>query len=173
MNPFDFLDLKSFWSIWYWLMTVVAWSLTSHWTLGVPFDLIVLADKEEDRFAEQCDILAQINVDRIIYYFDKGGIFFVGFAAFFLSTIGTMGFFLGSELFAALFMLIAPLMIVGGFTVKFAYRVRNEGWVGDELRRRLRWRRLWNQVIGIFAITAASVIATLYFLISTGFFQQI
>ncbi len=168
MNPFEFLDLKSFWSIWYWLLTIVTWSMTSHWTLGVPFDMIILAERKGEDFAERCEILIQINIDRLIYYFDKGGVFFSGFAAFMLAALGTLGFYMGSELFAALFMLVAPLTLVMVFTVRFAYKARRLGWTGEELRRRLRWRRLFNQVIGMVAIILTTMVAVIYFLISIG-----
>ena len=173
MNPFDFLDLSSFWSIWYWILTVVAWSMSSHWTIGVPFDMILLAERKGEEFAQGCETLTQINIDRLIYYFDKGGAFFSAFVAFFITAIGTMGFYFGSELFAALFLLVAPLTAVAAFSVRFAYKVRKFGWTGEELRRRMRWRRLWNQVIGMVSVTLTSVLAIIYFLISMGYYDSI
>ena len=35
MLSFEIIDLNSFWNIWYWMLTVVAWSMNAHFTMGV------------------------------------------------------------------------------------------------------------------------------------------
>ncbi|MEE9454012.1 MAG: hypothetical protein V3V13_06485 [Paracoccaceae bacterium] len=169
MTPIDFFDTTSFWSIWYWILTIIAWSMTAHWTLGVPFDMIVNANKKGGIFAEQCDALIEINIARYIYYFDLAGAYILALVAFVLAAVATLGFYLGIEAFMALFMLILPLNIVMGFTVRFAYRARREGWQGVELRKKIRWRRFWNQLIGVLAITATSIMAVIFFLSTIGY----
>ncbi len=171
MNPLDFLDTKSLWSLWYWITLTVAWSMTSHWTLGVPFDAIIRADRKGGEFAEQCEMLIQINVSRLIYYFDVGGYYFSGFIGFVLAALATAGFGLGSEFSIAIFMLLAPLVLVAAFSVRLAYKIRANGWEGEVLRRKLRWRRLWNQLIGVAAIFLTAIVAMLYYLSTIGVFK--
>jgi len=156
---FRYIDLNSFWNLWYWILTVIIWSMTAHWTIGVPFDAIVRADRQGGVFAEHLDALVDINVHRLIYYFERGGVVFAGFAGFMLAGVATLGFYFGSEVFMAVFMLLAPLTLVMALSVRFAYRIRQAGWRGAELRQRMRWRRLWNQAIGLLAISAATVVA--------------
>ena len=163
MSPFDFIDMTSFWSLWYWVLTIVAWSMVAHWTLGVPIDMIINADRKGGVFAEHCDAMAEINVHRLIYYFDIGGVAMSAVLGFLLAVIGTLGFILGLEVFMALFMLLAPLSLVMAFSVRFAFKIRAAGWQGGVLRKKMRWRRFWNQVIGLLAILAANVVAVLQY----------
>lgn len=173
MNPLDFLDTKSFWSMWYWIATAVTWSMTSHWTIGVPYDAVVRAERNGGVFAEHCDQLVTVNVARLTYYIDKAGAFLGAAVGFLLAVVGTLGFIIGIEICAALFMLFAPLTIVMIFSIRFAYIVKREGWQGEILRHKLKWRRLWNQVIGMCAITATVIVSMYYYLDTIGFFNRV
>lgn len=155
------LETTSFLNIWYWIITVVAWSMTAHWTMGVPYDAIRQADRKGGDFAEHCDLQAHINARRLIYYFDRGGPYFIGFVSFMLALIGGWGFIQGYELAQAFFMLAAPLMFTAVFTVRLAYRIKDEALQGEALRKALKRRRMYNQGIGMLAIIAASI-ATVY-----------
>jgi hypothetical protein len=161
MSPFSLIETTSFLNVWYWIITVVAWSMTAHWTLGVPYDAIRQADKRGGEFAEHCDLLAHINARRLIYYFDRGGHYFVAFVGFILALIGGWGFIRGYELALAIFLLAAPLMLSSLFTVQLAYQIKNEVLEGENLRKALKNRRIWNQTIGMIAIIFASA-ATVY-----------
>lgn len=159
LSALEFIDLKSFWSVWYWIFSVVTWSMLSHWTLGVPFDMLIRAERKGGVFAEHCDALIEINMARLIYYFDLGGVYMAGFVGFILSALATLGFMLRVEIFLAIFVLAFPTMIITAFGVRFAYIARDAGWQGAQLRQKLRWRRTWNQVIGMIATVFASAIA--------------
>lgn len=169
MELLRYMDLTSFWSLWYWFLIVITWSMTSHWTIGVPFDAVVRADRQGGVFEDHLDALVEINVHRLLYYFERGGVYFAAFIGFILATLATLGFYLGSEVAMAVFMLAAPLSIVMLFSVRFAYRIRREGWQGAELRKRLRWRRFWNQLIGTIAISATATVAVWFHLHMLGF----
>ncbi len=169
MQLLQYIDLTSFWSLWYWVLMIITWSMTSHWTIGVPFDAVVRADRQGGVFAEHLDTLVEINVHRLLYYFERGGVFFAAFVGFVLAGLGTLGIYFGNEVALAFFMLLAPLSLVMAFSVRFAYRVRQEGWRGSELRTHMRWRRFWNQVIGILAISAASAVAVWINLVMLGY----
>ena len=170
MLGFSLIETTSFWNIWYWIITVVAWSMTAHWTLGVPYDAIRQADRMGGDFAEHCDLQAHINARRLIYYFDRGGPFFIAFVAFVLSLIGGWGFYQGYELAQAFFLLAAPLLFTSVFTVKLAYRIQAEALQGNDLRKALRRRRIWNQVIGMIAIVFASAAAVYHYILINNYF---
>ncbi len=163
---FSLIEMTSFWSIWYWVITVVAWSMTSHWTLGVPHDIVMLARKYGGAIEDNCTTLAHINAQRLIYYFDKGGVYLLGIMTFILASIATVGFYGGVEFAQALFMLLAPLSIPMGLTVRLAYLVEREQLAGEALLQVLRRQRLWNQIIGFVAITITMVVAVTHFLMT-------
>ncbi|MEX0970549.1 MAG: component of SufBCD complex [Paracoccaceae bacterium] len=164
MFSLEILDLNSFWSLWYWILTVVAWSMNSHFTMGVPHDCVQRAERLGGAWEEHVDALAVVYSTRLRYFVDRGGVFMAGFVAFFLAALLTLGFGFGSEIAQAMSMLLVPLMFANIFTVRLAFRVEREGLKGAPLRIALSRRRLWNQVIGLFAIMAQTVVATWYFL---------
>ena len=172
MFSYEIIDLTSFWNIWYWIVVVIAWSMTAHWTLGVPYDAVVSADQHGGVFAEQCESLAYINAQRMVYYFEKSGVVIIGFVAFFMGGIAAAGFYLGVEFFQALFVLLAPLLLPVFFSVRLAFFLKNSQPVGAELRKLIYRRRLWNQVIGMFAIMIASLSGIVHYLVDRGLILQ-
>jgi hypothetical protein len=170
MIGYSLLETTSFLNIWYWIVTVIAWSMTAHWTMGVPYDAIRQADRKGGDFAEHCDLQAHINARRLIYYFDRGGPYFIGFVSFMLALIGGWGFFQGYELAQAIFVLAAPLLSTSVFTVRLAYRIREEALQGEALRKALKRRRLLNQGIGMLAIVVAAMATVYHYLLSLSVF---
>lgn len=173
MAGFSLIETTSFFNIWYWIITVVAWSMTAHWTIGVPYDALRQAEKYGGDFAEHCDLQAHINARRLIYYFDRGGVYAIGFVAFMLALIGGWGFYHGIELAQAFFVLVAPLLLTSVFTVRLAYRIKNDVLEGEALRKALRKRRVWNQTIGMIAIIFASAATIYHFMQVNNFFGVI
>ncbi|MBL4805771.1 MAG: component of SufBCD complex [Rhodobacteraceae bacterium] len=167
---YDLIELTSFWSIWYWIVMVVAWSMTAHWTLGVPHDAVIAAERKGGVFAQQCEDMAYINAQRLVYYFDKGGVYIIGFVAFFISSLGTAGYFFHIEFFQAMFILLAPLVLPNVFSVRLAYRLKTQQPVGEDLLKILFRRRLWNQVIGMVAIVGATIAAIIHQLTNNNLF---
>ena len=170
MSGFSLIETTSFFNLWYWMMMIVAWSMTAHWTLGVPYDAIRHADRLGGDFAEHCDLQAHINARRLIYYFDRGGPYFIAFVSFMLALIGGWGFYQGYELAQAFFVLTAPLLSTSVFTVRLAYRIKEEALQGEDWRKALKRRRIMNQGIGILAITLASMATIYHFVLMNNFF---
>ncbi len=170
MAGLSLIETTSFLSVWYWIITAVAWSMTAHWTLGVPYDALRQAEKHGGEFAEHCDLQAHINARRLIYYFDRGGPYFIAFVGFMLALIGGWGFYQGYELAQAIFVLAAPLLLTSVFSVKLAYRIKNEVLEGEALRKALRMRRIWNQTIGTIAIIFAAAATVYHFVLINNFF---
>ncbi|HSF92025.1 MAG TPA: component of SufBCD complex [Paracoccaceae bacterium] len=164
MDPLSILDTNSFWNIWYWIFTIVAWSLAAHWTIGVPFDMLVLADRKGGEHVENFEALVRINIVRLRYYFDNYGVLLIGVISFLLSALGVLAFFFNLEPAQALFMLVLPMTIMSGFSARFAFRVQKENWSGAILRKKMRHRRAWNQFIGLCGISAAAFVGALNYL---------
>ena len=144
-------------------MTGIAWSMTCHWTLGVPYDALVRAHSRGGEAARDAEALAHLNIRRVVGWFSSGASIVVAVAAFFLAICATFGFAYGYELAQAIFMLVLPLTIVQILNVRLAFHIHNVGLDGEDLRKALVRRRFWNQVIGLFSILCAALMAFLQF----------
>ena len=64
---FELIDMRSFSNLWYWIMLAVMWSSSSHWVLGVPFDLISRARRNGGEAQQDLESLVRINITRLLY----------------------------------------------------------------------------------------------------------
>lgn len=163
MDPLLAISFKSFSSVWYWIMTGIAWSMTCHWTLGVPYDSLVRAHSGGGDAAREAETLAELNIRRTVALFEKGAAIVVAIIAFLLAVCATFGFAYGYELAQALFMLVLPLTLVQALNVRLAFRIYRANPTGAEVRAALVRRRFWNQVIGLTSIVFAAMLAFLQF----------
>lgn len=153
LRVFELIDMRSFSNLWFWIMLAVIWSRTSHWVLGVPFDLVTRAARRGgERAAADLEILVQISCRRLLYIADVLGIWLMGLASFALASLATIGFGYGYEFGQALFLLLAPLSLVIVLNIRLARRVANEATTGPLLWRRIRRLRLAVQAIGLLSI---------------------
>ncbi len=159
LSIFEFLDYDTFLSIWYWALVIISWSLTCHYTLGVPFDVVVRADRMGGQYAQDCDQLALIHARRIDTVLRRGGPFIAGFSAFVLVSLATLGFWFGYDIATALFMIGAPIGLAGILGARLSLRVLVGMISGEQLRRMIAKRRFWDQVIGVCAIFITALIS--------------
>ncbi len=143
------IDLRSFSNIWFWLVLAVAWSSASHFVLGVPYDLIARARRDEGA-ARDVETLAQIGAARLARIGARGGAVLLGTGSAVLTTLGLLGFLYGIEFAQALFLLALPFAVVAGLRISAARHIRTE--TGEALRRRLLGLRLATQGLGVAAI---------------------
>ena len=149
----EVIDLRSFTSIWYWIVVAVVWSTTAHWTLGVPYDAVTRARRAEGGPAqEDLEMLVRINCNRLLHIMDVSGPWVVGLAFFLLSILALLGFWYEVEIGQALFLILAPLTLVALLSVRSARAIRAAGLAGQELRLRIARLRILNQVIGLVSI---------------------
>jgi len=150
---FELIDMRSFSNLWFWIMLAVIWSRTSHWVLGVPFDLVTRARRRGgEQAAADLEVLTQISCRRLVYIADVLGVWLTVIATFVLASFATLGFGYGYEFGQALFLLLAPLALVAALNMRLARRVRAERTTGPQLWRRIRRLRLVVQAIGLIAI---------------------
>lgn len=155
-NVFELIDLRSFSNLWYWLSLAVMWSTVSHRVLGVPYDMVVRAQRHP---AMQPDLeaLARIHVNRLVHIGSVAGAWLAGLAAAGLTALAVLGFWYGIEFGQALFLMLAPLTLVGALGLRAARIIQTRGISGAALRAQLRRQRLATQVIGLFAILVTSM----------------
>jgi putative effector of murein hydrolase LrgA (UPF0299 family) len=149
---FELIDMRSFSNLWFWIVLAVVWSTASHWVLGVPFDMVLRARREEQQAQVDLEDLIRINVNRLLYIGQVSGLWLAGFACFFLTTLGLLGFVYAFEFAQAVFLLAFPLSIIGMLSLSTARLIREQDASGALLIKRLYRHRLYTQIIGMISI---------------------
>jgi hypothetical protein len=154
---FEVIDMRSFSNLWYWIGLAVLWSSTSHWVLGVPFDMVTRARRVGGALSEDMETLAHINVKRLLYIMRTAGVWLVGIITFLLVTLAILSIAYDMEFAQAVLFMAAPMTLVGYVTYRTALAVEAENSRGPALIRRITRCRMIVQVIGMFAILATSM----------------
>lgn len=158
---FAAFDYTSFFSVWYWVLTIGVWAQVCHRTLGVPYDMILRAERLPGVAAE-VDQLAGIAARRVAAIHRAVGSWAAGLLGFLLAALAVLGFVNWIEPAQAAFLLLLPLSVVQLQSVRLALQIDRTGMRGDDLRRRLGRRRAWNQTIAIAATFFAALVAMLH-----------
>ena len=155
--PLDFFDLltevidrRSFSSIWYWIVLAVQWSTLSHWTLGIPYQMVQRARGGDEATEADLRALAEVYASRILDFARISGTAMVASSAFILSSLMVLGWGYDIEFAQAVVLLLLPLILVGGLTVRTAGVLQQTGF--ERLAIRLRNHRFMVQVLGIIFI---------------------
>lgn len=148
----ELIDMRSFSNLWYWIGLAVLWSSSSHWVLGVPYDLIQRANRKGGEAMQDLEDLTRINSKRILYISSVSGLWLLGFGSFVVTGLGLLGFVYGVEFAQALFLLVAPMAIVGLLSISTARLIRDTAIQGVDLYKRLIRHRVYTQFIGVVSI---------------------
>ncbi|MGP6086204.1 component of SufBCD complex [Antarctobacter jejuensis] len=149
---FEVIDLRSFSNLWFWIMLAVFWSSTSHWVLGVPYDMVSRARRSGGQAEQDLEDLVRINTNRLLFIAEESGLWVVAIGSAFLTAMVILGFFYSLEWAQAVFLLAFPMTIVGLLSVFSARRIRRGENSGEALWRRLRIHRMITQFIGVISI---------------------
>lgn len=158
----DLFDTATFDNVWYWVITIIAWSAASHWTLGVPYDLIQQADQKGGPAATHAEAVARAGIARTTTILRSAGVILAGAGGFVAAGLVTAGFWSGIEMAKGMALLAIPLMLVAGLNARLAFRLEASGTSGAALRRALGRRRFWNQLIGLGAVGMAAAMAVVH-----------
>lgn len=149
---FEVIDMRSFSNLWYWIALAVVWSSTSHWVLGVPYDMIQSARREGGQAQQDLEDMVRINANRLLHIMDRGALILVALAFFWLSVLALLAFYYDVEFAAAVFLLLAPMSAIVWLSVRVCRRIMAGENTGAALHRRLIVHRRWTQGIGMVAI---------------------
>jgi hypothetical protein len=150
---FELIDMRSFSSLWYWIALAVMWSSTSHWVLGVPWDMVARARRYENpKDVRDLEELLRINCDRIEFVIGKSGLLLAGLTFFVLTVLSLLGFLYGNEFSQAVFFMILPMSLVVLLSLKYANSLIINPLHGDRLYKKLYILRLILQMLGVFFI---------------------
>ena len=154
---FEVIDLRSFSNLWYWIALAVLWSTTSHYVLGVPFDLIQRAAREGGETFADLQAIVRVNVNRLLYIARQSGLWLTGFAMFVLTGLLVLAFWYNVEFAQAVFLLGLPMTIVGALSIQTAFKIESEGLAPETLFGRLRRHRMYTQFIGMASIFVTAI----------------
>jgi len=167
---FRIIELNTFSSIWYWMVVIVTWALASNWLIGVPFDVLFRARRNEDGPMQDLEGLLNIHVRRISAYYRSFGPYLIGFVAFILTALAMMGFYYRLELAQGLFVLVAPLCLIGLINLRLALQLADTPLTGKPLVKRLFMIRLWTQITAMIALFFTAMYGMYYSLLQLQFF---
>lgn len=149
---FEVIDMRSFSNLWFWIALAVMWSSTSHWVLGVPFDMVLRAKRVGGQSEIDLEDLVRVNTNRLLYIGRVSGLWLLSFSCFVLTGLAVTGFMFGIEFAQAVFLLMLPMSFVGLLSLSTAARIQQEDASGELLRKRLTRHRLYVQLIGMVSI---------------------
>jgi hypothetical protein len=149
---FEVIDMRSFSNLWYWIMLAVIWSSSSHWVLGVPYDMVLRAKRRGGQSMADLEDIVRVNVNRLLLIGSMAGLWIIGIGSAAITMLGILGFGYDVEFAQATFLIVFPLSFVGLLSVSAASRIMEQGMQGDELCRSLTRHRFWTQLIGMLSI---------------------
>lgn len=150
---FELIDMRSFSNLWFWIVLAVMWSSTSHWVLGVPWDMVMRARRSKDaQVVRDMETMVRINTDRILLIAEESGLLLAGFSCFVLTVLLLLGFVYDNEFSQAVFLLGFPMAIVGLMSIATSRAIRRDGLTGDALYRKMHRHRVMTQVVGVISI---------------------
>lgn len=150
------LYTSSFTSLWYWIFLALAWNSLSHWTMGVPYDAVVRADRKGGEFAAHVDDIAHAMSLRMVHVMRVARVYLAAAGGFVLSGLLVASFGFGFEFAQAILVFVGPLSLVAAKEAMFAERVVAQNLRGSDLRRALFWQRFQTQLAGVVSLVLAT-----------------
>lgn len=140
--------------MWFWIAFAGFWTVATRRVMGVPFDLLLAAQKDP-RAADDVMWLARFDVRRRLDVPPLHRVIVVGLSAFALSALLALAAS-GLEAAQALFLIAAPYALVEVLRLRLAYRLADMQPDAKTLVQTLIWHR-----IAVQAVAAMSVFLTI------------
>ena len=153
----EVIDLRSFSNLWYWIVLAVTWSMSSHWVLGVPFDMIMRGRRQGGQTLLDVEAIAAINARRMLNVTRTAAVPLFFGLTFFFSILGTLAFWYWVEFAQAVFLLAIWMVPVGWLALRSALKIEAGDNRGEALIRRLITLRRLVQLIGMLAIFSTAL----------------
>lgn len=120
---FDLIDLRSFSSIWYWIVLVSVWSMATHWVLGVPQDVVARARRQGGQAAADVQMMLRIGIRRRMWVQAPFGHWLLGLACFGMTVLVLLGFVYRIEFAQAAVLILAPMGLIFALGQRLARRI--------------------------------------------------
>ncbi len=150
----EFIDLRSFSNLWYWIAVFAVWTKATRWGLGVPYDMVRQARRQGGPALQDLEVMARITTGRMLATSRGLGPWLVGLVSFGITVLALLGFIYQSGLALALFCLFVPLCGLGYLTLRAALRVESGEGQGAPLIALLSGHRRSVQFLAVLAVGA-------------------
>ncbi len=150
----EYIDLRSFSNLWYWIAVFAIWIKAVRNGLGVPYGMVGAARRDRGQALQDLEGMARISTARMLAFSRGLGPWLVGLVSFAGTILGLMAFVYHSGLALALFCLFAPLCLLGYLSLRAALRVEAGEDQGEALLALLTQHRLTVQFLAIVAVGA-------------------
>ena len=156
MEQFDsvlkLINMRSFSSLWYWIVLATLWSSLSYFVLGVPLDMLRRGRREGGQPQADVENLVRITTSRVLHLVDESLLLLVGLGFFWLSGLVVLAVLYNIEIAQAVLLLFAPVSVVAWLSIRLCRGIVAEDCRGEALYRRLLFHRRCIQGIGMVAI---------------------
>ncbi len=150
----DFIDLRSFSNLWYWIALFAIWAKAVRNGLGVPYDMVGAARRDGGQALRDLELTARISTARMLAFSRGLGPWLVGLVSFAGTVLALLGFVYQSGLAQAVFFLFVPLCVLGYLSLRAALRVEAGEGQGEALIALLTHHRRSVQFLAILAVGA-------------------
>ncbi len=161
-NIFSLINMRSFSSLWFWIVIAIYWSSVSRAVLSAPHDLILRARKGDPTSLDDLHALVGIHVRRSLEFARRAGHWMLAFYTAMMTLIVILAVQYRLELAQALLLLFVPMLFVRLLALRLAFRIERANLRGPDLCRALLHYRFWVQMLGICSIFVTSVWGMLY-----------
>ncbi len=151
-NIFALIDMRSFASVWFWIVLALYWSSVSQTVLGAPFDMISRASRGIERDQDDLQRMVAIHVRRRLELMRRAGHWIIALVASMLTLVCILAISYRLEFAQALFLLLVPMTLVRLLGLRLCVRIEREHPKADRLGRMLMRHRFWVQCLGVVAI---------------------
>lgn len=151
-SVFELIDIGSFSNLWFWIALAVMWSRASHRVLGVPFDLVMRAQRMRGQAAQDMTDLLRIHSTRLLYIADEVGLWLVAVGTFCLTGCALLGWVYWVEIAQAVFLLGLPMAMVSLLNLRTARALHTGVHDLDAVFTRLRRHRRSVQILGMLSV---------------------
>ena len=149
---FDLIDLRSFSSIWYWIVLVAVWSAATHWVLGVPQDVVARARRQGGQAVAELQVLLRVGIRRRMWVQAPFGHWLLGLACFGMTVLVLLGFAYRVEFAQASVLILSPMGLVFALGQRLARRIAALPESAPEVYPLLANHRAMVQAIGGLSI---------------------
>ncbi|MDQ2065430.1 component of SufBCD complex [Xinfangfangia sp. CPCC 101601] len=153
----EVIDMRSFSNLWYWIALAVLWSSSSHWVLGVPFDMIQRARRLGGQTEMDLEALVAINTRRFLGISRTAAVPIFVVLSFMLSCLLLLAIWYRMEFAQAVLFLLVPMIFIGWLSLRSALKIEGGETSGPALYRRLLIHRRLVQVVGLVSIFITSM----------------
>ena len=151
-NIFSLIDMRSFASVWFWIVLALYWSSVSQTILGAPFDMISRARRGIESDQDDLQRMVGIHVRRRLELMRRAGHWIVALTTTMLTLVCILAFSYRLEFAQALLLLLVPMSIVRLLELRLCFRIERENPQAERLGRILMKHRFWAQCLGVIAI---------------------